>query len=152
MKLRCSRPKGEQIIAQGFSPGRGSKSSPPCKGDRFTIVLQDETTRLLTTYVGRPLCPKRTPRSPLVRRFVLVLVVVLVLESGHAECWSIGVLEYCTNLELHPASAGLGVLSGRLNYLPNPGLKPWAMFCSRFAAKPDSLLGCSLIPFRIFTP
>jgi hypothetical protein len=107
MKLRCSRPKGEQIIAQGFSPGRGSKSSPPCKGDRFTIGLQDETTRLLTTYVGRPLHPKRTPRSP---------------------------------------------LSGRLNYLPNPGLKPWAMFCSRFAAKRDRLLGCSLIPFRIFTP
>jgi hypothetical protein len=32
------------------------------------------------------------------RRFVLV--VVLVLESGHAE-WG-GVLEYCAHLELHP--------------------------------------------------
>ena len=107
MRLRCSRPKGEQIIAQGFSPGRGFKSSPPCKDDRFVIVLQAETTRPLTTYVGRPLCPKRTPGSP---------------------------------------------LSGRLNYLPNPGLKPWAMFCSRFAAKPDWLLGFSLISFRVYTP
>jgi hypothetical protein len=27
------------------------------------------------------------------RRFVLVLVLVVVLESGHAECWSDGVME-----------------------------------------------------------
>jgi hypothetical protein len=67
-----------------------------------------------------------------VRRFVLVVVVptslvtellafkrksyvgqaVLVLESGHAEYWSIGVLEYCGNWELQPVSAGLELLSG----------------------------------------
>jgi hypothetical protein len=64
-----------------------------------------------------------------VRPFVLVVVVptslvtellafkrksyvgqaVLVLESGHG---SIGVLEYCGNWELQPASAGLELLSG----------------------------------------
>jgi hypothetical protein len=42
----------------------------------------------------------------------LVLVVVLVLESGHAECWSSGVLEYCAESELHPRS-GFGMLKGR---------------------------------------
>ena len=29
-------------------------------------------------------------------------VLVLVLESGHAERWSAGVLEYCAKSELHP--------------------------------------------------
>ena len=31
--------------------------------------------------------------APLLTRFVLVLVVVLVLDSCYAGCWSIGVLE-----------------------------------------------------------
>ncbi len=44
------------------------------------------------------------------RRFVLVLV----LESGHAECGSDGVLEYCAKSELHPCS-GLEVLKGLQN-------------------------------------
>jgi hypothetical protein len=34
-------------------------------------------------------------------RFFLLLVVVLVLESGHPECWSV---ECCANSELHPRS------------------------------------------------
>jgi hypothetical protein len=46
-------------------------------------------------------------RCPLTRRFVLVLV----LESGHAERWSVGVLEYCAKSELHPATAGLKMLT-----------------------------------------
>jgi hypothetical protein len=33
--------------------------------------------------------------------FVLVLVVVLVLESGRAEYWSAGVMEYCGRSEIH---------------------------------------------------
>jgi hypothetical protein len=41
-----------------------------------------------------------------------VLVVVLVLESGRVEYWSIGVLEYCALSELHPRS-GLKVLVRR---------------------------------------
>ena len=45
----------------------------------------------------------------LVRRFVLVLV----LDSLRAECWSIGVSEYCAFSELRPRS-GLEVLSGRI--------------------------------------
>ena len=49
----------------------------------------------------------------LVRRFVLVLVLVLVLDSLRAECWSTGVSEYCAFSELHPRS-GLEVLSGHL--------------------------------------
>jgi hypothetical protein len=32
-------------------------------------------------------------------------VLVLVLESGRAERWSVGVLEYCAKSELHPRSA-----------------------------------------------
>jgi hypothetical protein len=32
---------------------------------------------------------------------------------GVMECWSVGVLEYCAKSELHPASAGLGMLKGR---------------------------------------
>jgi hypothetical protein len=44
-------------------------------------------------------------------------------------------------LELHPASAGLEVLSGRALGARYPGLKPWAIIYSRFAAKSDSLLG-----------
>jgi hypothetical protein len=50
-------------------------------------------------------------------------------------------LEYCADWELHPAPAGLGLLSGRVLGASYPGLKPWAMICSRFAAKSDSLLG-----------
>jgi hypothetical protein len=38
----------------------------------------------------------------LTRRFVLVLVLVVVLESGHTERWSVGVLEYCAQSEKHP--------------------------------------------------
>jgi hypothetical protein len=37
---------------------------------------------------------------------------VAVLESWQAGCWSTGVLEYCPLSELHPASAGLEMLSG----------------------------------------
>jgi hypothetical protein len=48
---------------------------------------------------------------PLVTRFVLVLVVVLVLESLR---WGVGVMEYCALPELQPASAGLGLLSGHV--------------------------------------
>jgi hypothetical protein len=46
---------------------------------------------------------------PLLRRFVLVLV----LES-RSEGWSTGVSEGCACSELHPANAGLEVLSGHL--------------------------------------
>jgi len=42
-------------------------------------------------------------------QIVLVLVVVLVLESGHAERWSDEVLDYCAKSELHPRS-GFGFL------------------------------------------
>jgi hypothetical protein len=51
----------------------------------------------------------KRPDLPLVRRFVLVLVVVL--DSLRAECWSTGVSAYCTFSELRPRS-GLEVLSG----------------------------------------
>ena len=40
------------------------------------------------------------------------------------EYWSDGELEHCAFSELHLARARLGVLSGRLNCLPNPGQKP----------------------------
>jgi hypothetical protein len=43
-------------------------------------------------------------------------------------------LEYCANLELHPPPRGWAPLSGRIHYLANPGLKPWAVMFSRFAA------------------
>src|SRR5260370_42544622 len=46
-----------------------------------------------------------------VRRSAFVLV--LVLESWRAECWSTGVSEYCAFSELYPANAGLGLLTGR---------------------------------------
>jgi hypothetical protein len=75
----------------------------------------DPIVRIVSGAPGNP--PHREEMHPLlVRRFVLVLVVVLVvvlvLESWRAECWSTGVSEYCANWELHPASAGLGLLSG----------------------------------------
>jgi hypothetical protein len=60
---------------------------------------------------------------PLARRFVLVLVVVLVLDSLRAECWSTGVSEYCAFSELHPAAAGLEVLSGHLLLSTKPRVK-----------------------------
>jgi hypothetical protein len=41
--------------------------------------------------------------------------------------------------DLHPRS-GLEMLSGRIMNRPNPGLKPWAVLYSRFAAKSDRLL------------
>ena len=47
-------------------------------------------------------------RGGLTRR----LVHVLVLESGHAERWSIGVWEYRSKSEKHPRS-GLEMLKGR---------------------------------------
>ena len=42
--------------------------------------------------------------------------------------------------ELHPSKAGLEVLSGRILRARNPGLKPWAMVYSRFAARSDRVL------------
>jgi hypothetical protein len=58
--------------------------------------------------------PKGPPRPSPVRRFVLALVVVLVLDFLRAECWSTGVSEYCAFSELRPRS-GLEVLSGRIS-------------------------------------
>jgi hypothetical protein len=53
------------------------------------------------------------------------------------ECWSDGVLELCTLIELHPASAGLKTLSGRSWVSSHPGLKPqaepWCLRPQRFA-------------------
>jgi hypothetical protein len=57
-----------------------------------------------------------TTSGALVRRFVLVLVVVLVFDSLRAECWSTGVSDYCAFSELRPRS-GLEVLSGRIVFL-----------------------------------
>jgi hypothetical protein len=48
-----------------------------------------------------------------VRRSAFVLVLVLVLESWRAECWSTGVSEYCAFSELYPTNVGLGLLTGR---------------------------------------
>ena len=75
------------------------------------------------------------PRSGLkvlVRRFVLVLVVVLVLDSLRAECWSTGVSAYCTFSELRPRS-GLEVLSGRILRCALPRVKTLGCSVSRFA-------------------
>ena len=65
------------------------------------------------------------------RRFILVLV----LEFGER---SVGVLEFRALSELHPATAGLGLLSGRVLGASYPGLKPWAMIFNRFAVIPTS--------------
>jgi hypothetical protein len=47
-----------------------------------------------------------------------------------------GVPEYCALSELHPASAGLGMLSGRSRGVAHPGLKkPWAILCDHFMVK-----------------
>ena len=64
MKRPSSRPKGEQITAQGFSPEKTRKSSPPCKGGRMRFGLQDEFVRLPNTYIGRPFRAIRQPRIP----------------------------------------------------------------------------------------
>ena len=58
------RPKGEQIIAQGFSPGKTHKSSPPCKGDRMSFVLRDEFVWLPSAYIGRPFRAMHQPGIP----------------------------------------------------------------------------------------
>jgi hypothetical protein len=68
-----------------------------------------------------------------VRRFVLV--VVLVLESGHIrvmEYWSVGVLR---QLGIAPAARGWECFQGVSFGTTNPGLKPWAKIYSRFAVK-----------------
>jgi hypothetical protein len=62
-----------------------------------------------------------------VRRFVLVLVVVLVLEFWGAERWSVGVLEFCASSELHPATAGLGLLLR--NEVNQGGIPGWSKHC-----------------------
>jgi hypothetical protein len=54
MKKRCSRPKGEQIVAQGFSPGKRGKLDSPCRGGRICLALLNRTLRLPTAYIGRP--------------------------------------------------------------------------------------------------
>jgi len=64
MKRPFSRPKGEKIIAQGFSPGETHKSSPPCKGGRMRFVLQHEFVRLPSAYVGRPFRAMHQPGIP----------------------------------------------------------------------------------------
>ena len=50
-----------------------------------------------------------------------------------------GVLEYCASLELHPASAWLGALSGHVYISGKPmvktRLKPWAMFLRPLGAE-----------------
>jgi hypothetical protein len=68
----------------------------------------------------------------LVRRFVLVLV----LDSLWAECWSTGASEYCAFSELHPLS-GLEVLSGRVVNVNFLGLKPQAESLNPFGIYAD---------------
>jgi hypothetical protein len=50
------------------------------------------------------------------------------------EYWSVGVLR---QLGIAPRVAGLRMLSGRILDASYPGLKPWAMVLSRFAAESD---------------
>jgi hypothetical protein len=87
--------------------------------------------------------------TPLVRRFVLVLV----LESGHAEwggvmeCWSTAPIGNCT-----PRPRGWECFQGdQLLAFPRAEawLKPWAMVLSRFAAKSDRLAKSGFLPHRI---
>jgi hypothetical protein len=40
--IRFNGPKGEQIIAQGFRPGKPRQSGAPWRGDRMGHGLQDE--------------------------------------------------------------------------------------------------------------
>jgi len=49
-------------------------------------------------------------------------------------------MEYCTRSELDLVTARLGMLSGRVLGARYPGLKPWPIIYSRFAAKSDILL------------
>ena len=44
--------------------------------------------------------------------------------DGVLECWSDGVMEYCAKSELHPASAGLELLSWHW-VIPLPVRRPW---------------------------
>ena len=39
--------------------------------------------------------------------------------------------------------------TGRILATPDPGLKPWAVLYSRFAAKSDSPYGTTLQPYRL---
>jgi hypothetical protein len=78
--------KWRNRIAQGFSPGEMSKKTRPEWAPELEALYSE--IRLLGLFraplVIRHIGKKCTPYS-VVRRFVLVLVVVLVLESGHAE-------------------------------------------------------------------
>jgi hypothetical protein len=56
---------------------------------------------------------------------------VLVLEKWG---WGSGVLEYCAKSELHPATAGLGMLKGRQMILPEMCLNLW--LCNTSSAAP----------------
>jgi hypothetical protein len=58
------------------------------------------------------------------------------------EYWSIGVLEYCANLESRPASAGLGVLLGNFNGTT------WLVFLLPIVVITGYRSGCGLVlPF-----
>ena len=106
-------------------------------------VLQAETRALKVApnvrairSINRPFS-EHTLRSPLVRHIVLVLVVVLVLERFVVSYLRLE-LFLRAPFELHPAPAGLEMLSGRFNASPHPGLKPWAILYNRFAVKSDN--------------
>ena len=75
------------------------------------------------------LLPEHTARSPLLRQSL--------------DC----------PLGITPCDAGLEVLSGRFNSLPNPGLKPWAVMCNRFAVarSTDRARTPGIDPARRFT-
>jgi hypothetical protein len=101
--------KWSDRTAQGFNPGWGEEKRALKVAPDVWAWLADQLYQFQTTSL-----------RALVRRFVLVLV----LDSLRAECWSTGVSEYCAFSELRPASAGLEVLSGRTYWRLDPGLKP----------------------------
>jgi hypothetical protein len=125
-----------RALAPGYlGPGSALQVAPDERCAPDCVCCLDVFLRLITSTANSL---KLRPRTPLVRRFVLVLVVALVLDSLRAECWSTGVSEYCAFSELHPAAAGLEVLSGRFFLHDKPrteSFRPWAIIYNRFAVK-----------------
>jgi hypothetical protein len=72
--------------------------------------------------------------------------------KNEAPCeWRPRLVFWCSFSNSRATTQGRVPLSGHLFLAANPGLKPWAMICSRFAAKPDSLLAYSRKPFHGLT-
>jgi hypothetical protein len=117
------------------------------RGDREAVKDYSRSCSKLAAPFAREAHPSRNGRGALQGRDR----VPAIRGSRSCTCssteqrnyiWRLGTFSRCAGTralpELHP-HRGLEMLSGRIRSISNPGLKPWAIIYSRFAAKESPL-------------